>query len=201
MSHDANGYATVQRGHQINIVTIGEDNYMVDVGLGSSGPTKPLILSPASATPTLNSAPQNMRLTKGPIPDNTRKTGPAQQLWNYSVQHDPERNSEWMPCYCFSELVFLPEDFVVMNHYESTARTSWFTYQLVCAKYIMEDGGPVGTVSLNGHVLKRRLHGKSETLVECKTDQERIEVLKEYFGITLSDAERKGIKGMVSALG
>lgn len=47
---------------------------------------------------------------------------------------------------------------------------------------------------VNGEV-KRNNGGKTELVMDCQNEEERIEALKEYFNITLTEEEIQGIKG------
>jgi hypothetical protein len=57
-----------------------------------------------------------------------------------------------------------------------------------------------GVLILSGSTMKKRLCGDTETLAECANEDQRVAVLKDYFGISLSRRERSGIKGMVTEL-
>ncbi|KAK4989821.1 hypothetical protein LTR50_002997 [Elasticomyces elasticus] len=180
--------------HMINIVTIQNNRYMVDVGFGSSGPTHPIPL--IHNQPTINVPPnQWVRLDYANIPDNTSTD---QKLWAFEY-----RNSEsdsWMSNYCFSELEFLPSDYAVMNHFTSTSRTSFFTYSVICVRMVMEDDRIVGDVTLFNKDIKRRIAGKSEVLVEIASEDDRVKALDRYLGVRLSDAEKSGIGKTTSAI-
>lgn len=58
----------------------------------------------------------------------------------------------------------------------------------------------IGKLMLADGVLKRNMGGKTEVIKECRTEEERIEVLREYFGIYLTDDEKQGIKGFETEL-
>jgi len=124
----------------------------------------------------------------------------VQGIWTYesriSEYHD------WTSNYCFGLTEFSPQDFEVMSYATSTRRTSWFTFEIVCQKMIMDEEKDdiVGAVILSGSRLKRRILGLTETIAECVSEHERVALLQEYFGITLSRRERNGIKGMVTEL-
>jgi len=53
---------------------------------------------------------------------------------------------------------------------------------------------------VNGDV-KRNLGGKTELVKSCKTENERVAALKEYFDIVLTQEEIEGIRGRVTDLG
>ena len=184
----------------INIVTLGDDEkYMVDVGFGNNGPTHPLPLVHGVVSQRI--APQELRLVKQGIPENEDRD---QKLWIYQWRANPE--DEWTSMYCFTEVEFLAQDYEMMNFWTSQNRKSWFTRQIVVTKMIMGnevlDGTLkplIGTVSLSGGEVKRRIGESTEKLI-CGTEDERIEALKAEFGIELVEHERRGIKGLVTEL-
>ena len=179
----------------INIVTLADGKkYMVDVGFGGNGPTQPVLLDP-ECSQTYNIPPAEMRVIYDNIPENT---DPHQRLWIY--QHRNDAQAPWLPMYCFTELEFLPQDYEVMNFQTSQSRTSFFTYQVIVIKNILQDGEIVGTLMLVGADLKRRINGKTEQLQVCKTEEERLQALEKWFGIKLSEDERVGIRGMATEL-
>lgn len=58
-----------------------------------------------------------------------------------------------------------------------------------------------GVLILLDKELKWRIRGKSEQLAVFKNEKERIDALKEWFGIEMLEEERLGIRGMVTDLG
>jgi len=183
--------------HMVNIVTVDGKRYMVDVGFGSNGPTHPLPLVDGEVS--VGIAPEELRLLWTSIAQNT---DPTQKLWVF--QHRNDSQSPWQDAYCFTDLEFLPVDYEVMNFRISQSRTSWFTYMIVCVKTVLEvldeEQEVVGTVMLVGNEVKRRVKGKTELLVTCKTEEERVQALEKWFDIHLTYEERKGIMGMVTEL-
>ena len=61
------------------------------------------------------------------------------------------------------------------------------------------DGGEeevYGKVMMVDGAVKRNLgKGKTEVVRVCESEEERVEALKEYFDITLTEEEREGIRG------
>ena len=49
-------------------------------------------------------------------------------------------------------------------------------------------------------IVKENLGGKTKIVEECKKEEDRIWVLKEWFGITLTEQEREAIKGWATEL-
>lgn len=178
----------------INIVTIANKRYLVDVGFGGSGaPTHPVPL--VSDQPSSNIGSQSIRLLLSSISDSTRKD---QQLWCYQFCHGEDR--PWIDGYSFTETEFLPQDFAMMSFFTSTSRTSWFTYRVVCVKHLMEGGELIGEIRLYENEVRRRIRGESELLATLTTEEERVQALDKYFGIELSEPEVLGIHGMITEL-
>jgi hypothetical protein len=97
---------------------------------------------------------------------------------------------------------FSRNDFEVMNFAISSQRTSWFTYKIMCMKMLLHDQSKeiVGILALTDKTLKKRVQEDSETLAECSSEEERIELLEKHFGVVLSQKDRDGIRGTMSEL-
>lgn len=181
--------------HMVNIVTIHGQKNMVDVGFGSFGPILPMRLRDGETVPNIPTS--QMRLLYKPI---APCTDSSQKLWVFEVRTSPE--SSWSPQYCFSELEFLPQDFIIMNFSTSQSRRSWFTQRLVLTRIVLDEEGkkPIGNLTLSTNELKGRLHGQSETLMICKTEEERVQALEKYFYAKLRPEEIRGIQGLQSEI-
>lgn len=178
----------------VNIVTLSDGKkYMVDVGFGANGPTRPLPLEAGRIWEGIS--PQEIRLVYENIPTNT---DPGQRLWIY--QYRDSSKDEWIPAYCFTELEFLPRDYNVMNFWTSHNPESFFLKQVVIVKMIMEEEKLVGTLILFSDTVKRKVGGKTETLEICKSEDDRVKAVQRWFGIELGDDERRGIRGLKSEL-
>ena len=121
-------------------------------------------------------------------------------MWIYEWRNSDD--GEFRPCYCFQGGEFLPADYEVMNLGTSQSRTSWFTQAVVCVKWMLsEDGEEVlGDWTLFGKTLKKKVRGEVETVAEFGNERDRVEALERFLGVRLSEEERNGIRGMVSAL-
>ena len=182
----------------INLVTLADrQKYMVDVGFGSDGATRPIPLVDSLETNRTfpGIGPQQLRLIYSNIPPNT---DPNQKLWMF--QRRPTPSDEWRTAYCFTELEFLPRDFNMMNFWTSQSRTMFFTYAVVAVKMIMEGEEVIGQFVLFGGDVKRSIKGETEQLANCESEGERIDALEKWFGLRLTEDERRGIKGMVTEL-
>ena len=184
----------------VHIVSFGPKRYMTDVGNGPTNPTGPLALDVSSAQPSENIAPQLRRLRHSTIPENTRQVEPEQLLWIFELQHEPEKDSPWLPIYAFSDLEFLQPDFETMNFFTSQNPRSWFTTRVVATKSVMQSGIIVGTIGCHHDQLKRRERGQKIFERRLKSETERVEALEQHLGITLDPNEREAVKQQVSQI-
>ncbi|KAL8806559.1 MAG: hypothetical protein Q9223_003322 [Gallowayella weberi] len=180
--------------HMVNIVTLQGTKYMVDVGFGGNGPTSPLPLEDSLVHDCI--PPSQMRLRHSNI--ESIHTDHEQRLWSYQVRQSKE--AEWQTQYCFTETEFLPQDYEIMNFWTSTSRKSLFTQNILLAKMVMEEGKVVGNLTMFNAEAKRKVRGEVVESRTCKTEKERVEVLREWFGIRLTEEEERGIEGLVTEL-
>jgi len=199
--------------HVVHLVTLRGEIYVVDVGFGAGGPTRPLLLE--EGTPTLNLRPnETVRLRRDyahPEPPSTvsqtRHLNEEHKVWFLErclAGNDNEQlNTPWVCVYCFSDkLSFLPQDFEVMSWFASTHRTSFFTYRVIASRYLLDWAAE----ELMGHVLLYedrvlRMENGEEVLVEeLRSERQRVEALQKWIGISLSTAQIEGIKGTVTEI-
>ena len=178
----------------VNIVLAADGNkYLVDVGFGSGGPIRPLPLKANKVSPGI--PPHQIRLAYENIEENT---DPNQRLWIFQFRNDSD--GTWKSNYCFAELEFLPQDYEVMSFWTSHNRKVWFTYKIVVVLMLLEHEEVVGLLALVGGEVKKRYKGDAVTLKTCSTEDERVDALKGYFAIDLSEDDRRGIMGLVTEL-
>ena len=182
--------------HMVIIVTLPEgDRYLVDVGFGGDGSTKPLPM--VESIVTRNFGTQDLRLIHETVAGAMNR---RQKTWTYQIRNKPE--AEWASCYNFVELEFLPQDFEVMNYYTSTHPVRGMCTRVIAVKFIMDDEGReiCGKVMLAGAELKRNTKGTTILEQTCETEQDRTEVLEKHFGFYLDAEEKQGILGRKTAL-
>ncbi|OJD16393.1 hypothetical protein AJ78_03423 [Emergomyces pasteurianus Ep9510] len=179
-------------GHMILVVTIGGKKYMVDVGFGPNGPTRPLLLE--EDQPVTSFAPAQMRMIKANISPNVDRN---QRLWVYQTRSNPE--GEWRDAYCFYDIEFLPEDYEIMNFWTSQHPTSTFKQKFVCAKFLLngKEDDIIGTLALTGVDVKRNINGNIEKLATLTSEAERVSALEKLFNVHLHPMEVRGIKDSV----
>ncbi|KAK5116820.1 hypothetical protein LTR85_009080 [Meristemomyces frigidus] len=185
--------------HMLNLVRLDGAWYVVDVGMGAMGPNVPYPLE--DGFETVSVAPRRIRLQWRSIPEHAAENEEdAQKLWCYDVCRNPNDekpdDNQWAPAYCFTETEFLPQDYEMMSWFTSTSPRSFFTYSVLCTKMLMDEAGEkiVGDVTLFRDKIARTIGGQRELLRECKTEEDRVEALKEIFGVELMPEEREGIK-------
>ncbi|KAJ6086361.1 N-acetyltransferase family protein [Penicillium sp. IBT 16267x] len=180
--------------HMANLVIIGQQKYLIDVGFGSNGPHQPLSL--IADVEFHNVGQQSGRLRYAPISQHTTKD---QFLWHYEIKNG---DGDWSPTYCFTEVEFLPEDFTIINYYMSTSRESMFTFHVLCMRMLLDQEGDniVGDLTLFNNTLKRRLGATSEVVQTFTSDEERVAALEEFFNIYIPQADRESIRHTISEI-
>lgn len=194
------------RGHILQIVTFSDGSrWATDVCFGGDGPTQPMKLMEESTI--RNMGTQDARLIRDFIPSQVSRA-PEHKMWQYQC-----RNSEakpWQTFYSFSDAVeWLPPDFGVVNCFtgvslESSAMT------MVCMVKFLRRAVPnskdsraangqqqeiFGKRMLVNELIKENLGGKTRVVQECRTEEERVEALKKWFGVELTEEERLAIRG------
>lgn len=178
----------------MNVVTLADQTtYMVDVGYGGDGPTNPLPLAAGVVTP--NTGTQEMRLLYGNMPGLTHR---QKNLWTYQFRNATDQ--PWKSGYAFYEIEFYQRDFEVMNFYTSQNRSCFLTYHLLVIKFLQREGKVYGKIILDQNKVKENVGGKNILIKICETEEERVKVLHDYFGISLTRDEKCAIRGKPSAL-
>ena len=88
-----------------------------------------------------------------------------------------------------------------MNHFASTSEQSFQTWTVLVVKFLREGENVVGKVMMVNGDVKRNDGGRTGLVRRCETEDDRLDALKEHFGITLTEEEREGIRGRVVELG
>jgi len=183
-------------GHMVNLVTIGNTTYLVDVGFGADGPVRPMPLDRSAAIhPHIR--PGSARLDWRNLSENT---DPAQRAWVYECRRNDD--SDWEPVkYAFTGFEFLPQDFAALSQHLSTSPRTFFTRTIVVERKILDDQSEVvGRMTLSGSKMKWRIHGQLTREIVFASEEERVDALDRYWGITLGAVEREGIRGLVSEI-
>ena len=181
----------------INLVTISSQRYLVDVGMGARGPIVPLPLIHGALRYSIR--PRTSRLLYDWVPEHTSLHS-SNRLWRLEALD--REGANWTPTYAFSEAEFFPADYEVMNWYVTTHRRSWFTYQILVGRMILNEDQDevVGDLTLFEKTLKKRIHGENQMQIECKSERDRVRLLKEYFDLGLTTTQRESIRGTTSVI-
>jgi arylamine N-acetyltransferase len=193
--------------HVVLIVTLPDQSrWMIDVGFGGDGATKPVPLVEGHVVRNIGT--QDIRLIRDLIPTQTDRSSEEKKMWIYQYRNGPEK--EWNSFYAFPELEVLLNDFEIMNAYTSgpTSFQSW-TVLVVLFLRRKKEGDIAGEESeeeifgkrmlVNG-VVKENVNGKTEAVEVCGSEKERVEALRKWFEIELTEEERMGIRGCVGEL-
>ncbi|KAG5294996.1 N-acetyltransferase [Histoplasma ohiense] len=182
-------------GHMILVVTLNSNKYIVDVGFGPNGPTRPLLLE--EDKPVTSFAPAQMRLIKDNISPNVDR---SQRLWIYQTKPKPE--SDWRDAYCFYEVEFLPQDYEILNFWTSQHPTSTFKQKFICTKFLLNETEDdiIGTLALTGVDMKQNINGNLEKIATLNSEADRVSALGKWFNVHLHPMEVRGIKGGVAEI-
>lgn len=69
------------------------------------------------------------------------------------------------------------------------------TRTVLIVKFLREGELVVGKMMLVNGEVKRNMGGRTETVMICRTECDRIQALQEHFGITLTLNEKEGVRG------
>ncbi|KAI9837734.1 MAG: hypothetical protein M1819_006668 [Sarea resinae] len=136
------------------------------------------------------------------------------RFWIYQYRNDPLTTAPdggWNSFYAFSDAyAFRAADLKVMNWYTSTHPESFQTFTALVVKFLrrrralsgktddVEDEGEFeiyGKRMLVDNVIKENTGGKTRVVQVCQTEKERVEALEKWFGIYLTEEQRRGIAG------
>lgn len=184
--------------HIVNIVTLPDGTkWMVDVAFGGDGATKPMPLVENEILRNLGT--QEIRLVKDHIPAQVDRRLET-RMWIYQYRNSSEQ--AWNSFYAFYEAEFTEADYKVMNWFTGHSPDSPQTWGLLVIKFLRrlqegsEDSYEVfGKRMLVDGVVKENLGGKTQVVETCTTEDDRIAALRGWFGIELTEVERKGIVG------
>lgn len=191
-------YVTIT--HTVLIVEISTadgqvEKYVSDAAFGGDGPTIPMPLQDGVVTPNLGT--QQIRFAYERIPKSSQK------FWVYQYRNNPDK--PWNSFYAFNDTECLETDFQAINYWTSQAPTFQKT-TVIIVKFLLGlddttgDTKVVGKLMLVNGVVKRNVGGKTEVVEVCSTEPERIDALKKWFGIELTEEEIAGIKSTVTEL-
>ncbi|KAL2678673.1 hypothetical protein Neosp_009424 [[Neocosmospora] mangrovei] len=193
--------------HIVNIVTFPDGSkYHTDVAFGGDGATAPMPL--VNGLVHQNLGTQQIRLIRDWIPLQVHRSEES-KAWIY--QYRNREDAEWNSFYSFPGIEFMDLDWGVVNWWINTHPLSHQRVNVLVIKFLRrpkeskagEDNGLqeiYGKRMLVNRIVKENLGGKTQVVEELKSEDERLEALERYFGITLSGDEKEGIRDYVSDL-
>lgn len=149
------------RGHQIELVTIEDRQWIADVGFGADTPRVPNPLE--LNQPTIHDG-QKIRLVGAD---------------HFGIMLQTEKEDEWIDLYSFDLSHVFPADIDYGNHYTSTHPSSLFVFARVAALPVEN-----GVVTLFNNTLKKIISG-NESIQELAEDQAYLDAVKKHFEIEL----------------
>ncbi|KAI9680271.1 MAG: N-terminal acetyltransferase [Bathelium mastoideum] len=197
--------------HMVNVVSVPGDEgreWLVDVGFGGRGPWWPVPVDYAEgAQPEVVRGVGEMvcRVRRfgvdvGEGREGVEDPGQKEQMRVFETRVEG-KEERWAPLYAFTRhLAFDGRDYELMNWCVATQPDSWFTRKMVCIKFVREGEELVGAMILDGDTFTRRIRGEKEVLLQCQTEEERVDGLRRWLNIEFSKDEVKEITGLSSAL-
>ena len=217
-------------GHQVLIVDLGAGSkYLVDIGLGAQGSLEPIRLEEGAMAHGAPGVTLRLVRRSG-LADFTDQGQRMWVLEfatcnkSEEEEEEPSRDAQlgqqvkegssraWKAAYAFEDSEWLPQDFGPLCFNQSVNPRSMFVKTLILTRVVLSEDGSeaVGQVTLVGKEFTRRMKVvgagvgswtvEKEVLRVCETEEERVEGLERWFGVVLTADERRGIKGLPSAL-
>ncbi|MCW8887156.1 MAG: arylamine N-acetyltransferase [Motiliproteus sp.] len=161
------------RGHQLLLVTIHDEQWIVDAGFGAQTPGVPI---PLVLDQEVSGERYTFRLTKDPL------YGTMLQIQNQEEgQYQEQNHTQWANLYSFDLNHVCDGDISFGNHYSATHQESIFVTTCVAALPI--DGG---VATLHNRTLKKVVNG-TETIIELDEGASYLTALREQFGISFKE--------------
>jgi arylamine N-acetyltransferase len=177
-----------------------EQRYLVDVGFGGDGLVQPILLERGSQCRGISC--EYHRLTKTVLPGSTN----SRESWVLEHMIEGKSEEEWRRAYSFdSDIEFMPADFGVMNYFNYSHPDAFFVPNMVAIKFLLSDEG-TGQERINGRItlfnrdVKKRWNGETTPIALLDSEEARIRILEDIWGIELSQDDIKGIENWGSAI-
>ncbi|GJJ15386.1 hypothetical protein Clacol_009662 [Clathrus columnatus] len=198
-------------GHITTIVQLGPGDalYLVDVAFGRNCPVRPIPLIIGSTV--LGGTPEEeFRITRFIHPEAALQIHhshlePALDVtvghWALNYRCSGLHN-DWALLFIFNlvELFNVPDDWVEYTHWINARPTKLYSENVFALKFFLIDGDKdkVGRYFMIGHKTYRRVGAHYAPVKEFKTERERVNILREDFGIIVSEEEIGNISGAVA---
>lgn len=127
-------------------------------------------------------------------------------MWLYQVRNSPD--VPWRAFYTFTDAVeWLPPDFALINRFTGVSTDSFAVTTVLLLKFLRRHEGDEGKSDeiygkrmLVDGIVKENLGGKTTIVEECKTESERVQALRKWFGVVITEEQQAAIKGYMSEL-
>ncbi|EJD00744.1 cysteine proteinase [Fomitiporia mediterranea MF3/22] len=140
-------------------------------------------------------------------PEQVAQINDIHALWQVEYRGSGKA-TDYTIVYQFSEQEFTTLDYNV-HHYAKMHKPfeDVFSYDVVCAKFTLGDDDSGRRITerqlerwtLFRGVFKRRLGNELLEKIECSSEEDRVNVLRRYFGITIEDKDIVHIKGTAAS--
>lgn len=157
------------RSHQILLVTINHQRWIVDSGFGAESPPLPIPLTYNQPVTYKN---QTYRLIDS-------------KLFGYMLQS--KQGDSWKNLYSFDLNHVFDIDIKLGNHFTSTSPDSFFVNARMAALPIKD-----GMLTLHNYKLKKVINGR-EKIIQLQDDSSYLNILEKEFGIQI-DVDYKDLK-------
>ncbi|KAJ7625906.1 hypothetical protein FB45DRAFT_922607 [Roridomyces roridus] len=199
------------------------ETYFVDVG---AGPVRPMLLEDGECVPGSSPSESHILMRTGRTDSSLESSpsfqGPEKFEWRLKSVHtkDSTGSPTTRVLYSFIEDEFFDADYKSFNYSVLGLRAGLFWENVVCTKFFwMSDeevrhvDGKVnvaalmpltrymGRLAMAGDAVRRHLGTETTVLRVMKTEEERMEALKEFFNIKIPVESLKYIRGRGAELG
>ncbi|TFK23882.1 arylamine N-acetyltransferase 1 [Coprinopsis marcescibilis] len=191
----------------------GSETFFVDVGFGAYGLVRPIPLSDSQDDWVYGAFPGEAHRFTRTLPFHSSldpASNPAQKKWNLEVGTAEngvlDLNNPWKRLYSFTEEEFTQNDYEDANIAVSqTAEVTLFTENVLAVKYALDTSGvnpesDLCRLILYGKEVRKNGQAGSEVLRTLEKEHERLDALKQLFGIEISQAGIGNIQGRRPAL-
>ncbi|KAJ7718202.1 hypothetical protein DFH07DRAFT_761657 [Mycena maculata] len=192
--------------------------YLVDVG---AGPARPMLLADGEvvvgSSPTEHHTLIRTSRTDSSLASSLNFQGPEMFEWRLKSVHtrkDPTQPETSRVLYSFIEDEFFDADYKAFNYSVLGLTAGLFWENVVCMKFFWMSDEEVlsvddtvdsatltpltrymGRLAMAGNAVRRHIGTQTAVLREMKTEVERADALKEFFGINIPHEDLKYIRG------
>lgn len=195
------------------------DTYLVDVGCGGNGLSRPILLSCDPHNVVTGVSPtEKHRLTRGSRPQSSLDSGPEGTEWRLEALQEKGPDSKWRIVYSFLEDEFFETDYTAMNFGVSSSPGGFFVDNLVYGRnfWLTVDEARelgandsdrnsfltryMGRIGMRGGVFTRHIGSGSEVIRTATTELEQRDILRELCGIDIPIEDLENVTGRTAAL-